>query len=421
MVINKNYLVLSIFLISFSFLGVVLAIGVAETTRLTSDIKINDKFNSIKDFEDISFKLDIQGRAVKSFDRETIESKENVLRNSFDSTEISVESKYEIVDTGFFNTDEQKVKQTYILKNDGTEAKNFELHVLYEIKTDAVTWDGEDYLISSKPQEFRAYEVTEERFPIGDKGRSFMKGAVISFGSNYFNFKDVLAEDYSISVYRLGGKNYIDLEIIGSVDALNEKVIDPIIGWNSHVIDSTMDGAFSAYGADVDSDGDIDVVSSSSLGDRIVWHENDGNENFILHNVTTSASDPRSIFAIDVDSDNDTDVLSPSFYDDTIYWHESNLADCTVPGVEIVDIIPIQVIENVDLVSGKSALVRAILNSSHSESQGLNVSLYYEGLLKGYNDTITIDPGQEMDIDLEFIPDSSGTDKEIRIEVCKNV
>ena len=65
-------------------------------------------------------------------------------------------------------------------------------------------------------------------------------------------------------------------------------------------------GAKSVYAIDVDSDGDIDVLFAS---DSITWFENDGNQNFTVHTISTSVDDATSVFAIDVDGDNDMDVL----------------------------------------------------------------------------------------------------------------
>ena len=41
---------------------------------------------------------------------------------------------------------------------------------------------------------------------------------------------------------------------------------------------------------DVDGDGDMDVLSASSGDDKIAWYENDGNENFTSHTITTDAN-----------------------------------------------------------------------------------------------------------------------------------
>ncbi|MBN1181116.1 MAG: VCBS repeat-containing protein, partial [Bacteroidales bacterium] len=61
------------------------------------------------------------------------------------------------------------------------------------------------------------------------------------------------------------------------------------IEFESHTITENADGARSVYAIDVDSDGDIDVLSASDEDDKIAWYENDGDENFTDHTITTSA------------------------------------------------------------------------------------------------------------------------------------
>ena len=80
----------------------------------------------------------------------------------------------------------------------------------------------------------------------------------------------------------------------------------------------------SVFAADVDGDGDTDVLSASCYDDKIAWYENDGSQNFTAHTITTAADGARSVFAADVDGDGDTDVLSASVYDDKIAWYEND-------------------------------------------------------------------------------------------------
>ena len=49
---------------------------------------------------------------------------------------------------------------------------------------------------------------------------------------------------------------------------------------------SSKTGGDYAIPADVDSDGDIDVVATDWDGGRLAWYENDGNEGFTSHTVT---------------------------------------------------------------------------------------------------------------------------------------
>jgi hypothetical protein len=98
-----------------------------------------------------------------------------------------------------------------------------------------------------------------------------------------------------------------------------------------HTIATVAGLAESVFAADLDGDGDTDVLSASNLDDKIAWYENDGSENFSLHTITTNADAAASVFAADVDGDGDTDVLSASSYDDKIAWYENDARDVFSP------------------------------------------------------------------------------------------
>jgi hypothetical protein len=82
----------------------------------------------------------------------------------------------------------------------------------------------------------------------------------------------------------------------------------------------------SVYAADLDGDGDLDVLSASSEDDTIAWYANDGMGDFGPQQVITTeaAADPQSVYAADLDGDGDLDVLSASSEDDTIAWYANN-------------------------------------------------------------------------------------------------
>jgi hypothetical protein len=68
--------------------------------------------------------------------------------------------------------------------------------------------------------------------------------------------------------------------------------------------------------------------------------ENDGNENFTPHTITTSANGAASVYAVDVDGDGDIDVPSASPNDNKIAWYEN----LSIVGIENNDppIVPVK-------------------------------------------------------------------------------
>ncbi|GAB4582031.1 MAG: hypothetical protein Fur0022_47830 [Anaerolineales bacterium] len=92
-----------------------------------------------------------------------------------------------------------------------------------------------------------------------------------------------------------------------------------------NVISSQAEGASSVFAADLDGDGDLDALTSAALGNQIIWYKNtDGQGSFSLPIViTNNVSLPYSVIAADLDQDGDLDVLSASSEDNKIAWYEN--------------------------------------------------------------------------------------------------
>jgi hypothetical protein len=92
----------------------------------------------------------------------------------------------------------------------------------------------------------------------------------------------------------------------------------------------TTDAGFprSVYSVDLDNDGDNDVLSAGSdfTDGKIAWYENlDGLGNFGALQMIQSDSDAsRSVYAADLDNDGDQDVLAGLRVDDKVTWYENS-------------------------------------------------------------------------------------------------
>jgi hypothetical protein len=128
-----------------------------------------------------------------------------------------------------------------------------------------------------------------------------------------------------------------DLDGDGDQDVLSASTNDDVVAWYENsgsstpgftyrLISASGDGAISVFAADLDRDGDADVLAASRFDDRVVWFENQGGEPlaFASHDITDQADDVRQVVAVDLDGDGDPDILSASAGDDTIAWYEND-------------------------------------------------------------------------------------------------
>ena len=109
------------------------------------------------------------------------------------------------------------------------------------------------------------------------------------------------------------------------------------ITFTKHTIFNNADGAISVATADLDGDDDMDVLSAFLTDNIIRWYENKGvidwSVAFMTHTIYTEATNPRSVTTADIDKDGDLDVVSVGQKDNTIYWHESNASTLNVEKV----------------------------------------------------------------------------------------
>src|SRR5690606_9815761 len=101
----------------------------------------------------------------------------------------------------------------------------------------------------------------------------------------------------------------------------------PQIGFeNNVVIDNrnATNNPQSVFTADIDGDGDMDILSASSADSKIAWYENlDGQGIYGNQQVISiEAIGATSVIATDIDGDGDMDVASASYFDNKIAWYE---------------------------------------------------------------------------------------------------
>ena len=109
--------------------------------------------------------------------------------------------------------------------------------------------------------------------------------------------------------------------------------------WTVHTVDGDFNGATSVYTADVDGDSDVDVLGAADMADDIAWWENtDGSGTaWTKHTVDDDFNGAASVYSADVDGDGDRDVLGAGYIDNEISWWENTDGTGTVWTEHIVD------------------------------------------------------------------------------------
>ncbi len=131
-----------------------------------------------------------------------------------------------------------------------------------------------------------------------------------------------------------------DVDSDGDIDILSASFFSGEISWyenvgsdvfTPHTITTSLVGTYSVHAADVDGDGDMDVLSASNNDNKIAWYENDGAESFTARAITTASAGAASVYAADVDGDGDMDVLSASANDNKVAWYENDGSSVFTP------------------------------------------------------------------------------------------
>ncbi len=127
-----------------------------------------------------------------------------------------------------------------------------------------------------------------------------------------------------------------DLDGDGDLDIIIPSKADNKITWlentdglgtfgSQQIISNTSLTPTSVFIADIDGDGDGDIISESSINNFPCWYENvDGQGTFgSQQEITNDTLGSLYIIADDVDNDGDMDIVGLEFGGDTIAWYEN--------------------------------------------------------------------------------------------------
>ena len=151
----------------------------------------------------------------------------------------------------------------------------------------------------------------------------------ITFGSEQF----ITGQDPELTITHIRAA---DLDTDGDLDVLTVSAEDGKVSWHENIdgqgqfggrrlITKDAKSLNSLDVSDLDNDGDLDIVYALSDFNSIVWLENeDAKGRFGLPKlVAAEAREISSVFAVDIDGDGDQDILSAFPGDHDICWFEN--------------------------------------------------------------------------------------------------
>ena len=136
-----------------------------------------------------------------------------------------------------------------------------------------------------------------------------------------------------------------DLDVLGAARLAGEiawweNTVGDGSAWNKHSVDSTFDWAVNVTGADVDGDGDMDVLGAGYDSNEVAWWENTAGDGsaWSKHIVTADYNLAYGVVAVDMDRDGDLDVLASTYSEDNIAWWENTAGDGSAWSKHIVTV-----------------------------------------------------------------------------------
>ncbi len=146
--------------------------------------------------------------------------------------------------------------------------------------------------------------------------------------------KQIIGEDFInahwAEVGDIDGNGHID--VLGAAYNSDEIAVwfndgENPIGWTKQVIDDQFDGALTVIPADLDDDGHLDVIGSANSGNSITWWRNDGGTPITWEKrvIKSGFFGAWPVAAADMDNDGDVDVVGGGDKMKTILFWENTL------------------------------------------------------------------------------------------------
>ena len=165
---------------------------------------------------------------------------------------------------------------------------------------DSITWQ--------EPPAEKDGQWTRHIFAAGDAGG----------GNHYMGMGDIDGDGDNDIACGAKGKPFVDGNWFAWWENTGQEK------WTKHVLAKDQIGATCILPADLDGDGDTDMMASRGHGTGVLWFENQDDKKFQLHEIDPLLSGPHCLTISDLDGDGDIDAATTAKDDARTVWYENN-------------------------------------------------------------------------------------------------
>ena len=189
-------------------------------------------------------------------------------------------------------------------------------------------WSGGDGIPGPVTNWGTTFDTAESIDWLTDTGNLLISNSILTSSVEHTVDGDF---DHALSVYSADIDGDGHLDVLGAANYADDitwwENSDGLgTSWTKHTIDGDFNGACSVHSADIDSDGDMDVLGAAAGASDITWWENsDGTGTiWIKYTLNDNFNGACSVYSADIDGDGDMDVLGAAFQSDDIAWWENS-------------------------------------------------------------------------------------------------